>query len=81
METQAPTYDTTVDGQTVQKAYNLLKNPVEVKVGKTTYDTAVQIQNSKGLDLPATGGIGIAIFAVVGITMMIVSKKMNKEEV
>lgn len=81
VETQAPTYEETVDGQKVTKSYNLLKNPLEVQVGKTTYNTAVQVQNSKGLDLPATGGIGIAIFAVVGITLMVISKKMNKEEV
>ncbi|MBO5476663.1 MAG: SpaH/EbpB family LPXTG-anchored major pilin [Clostridia bacterium] len=81
VETQAPTYTDTVDGQTVTKSYNLLKNPVEVQVGKTTYETAVQVQNSKGLDLPATGGIGIAIFAVVGMTIMVISKKMSKEEV
>lgn len=81
VETQAPTYEDTVDEQTVTKSYNLLQNPVEVQIGKTTYDTAVIIQNSKGLDLPATGGIGIAIFAVVGITLMVISKKMNKEEV
>ncbi|MBO5476661.1 MAG: SpaH/EbpB family LPXTG-anchored major pilin [Clostridia bacterium] len=81
VETQAPTYIDTVDGQQVTKSYNLLKNPVEVQVGKTTYETAVQVQNSKGLDLPATGGIGIAIFVVAGMTIMVISKKMSKEEV
>lgn len=81
VETKAPTYKETVDEQPVTKLYNLLQNPVEVQIGKTTYDTAVTIQNSKGLDLPATGGIGIAIFAVVGITLMVISKKMSKEEV
>ena len=80
VETQAPTYEDTVDGQAVTKSYNLLQNPIEVQVGKTTYETAVQVQNSKGLDLPATGGIGIAIFAIAGITLMVISKKMSKEE-
>ena len=80
VETQAPTYKVTEGGQEVEKTYKLLKTPVEVKVGKTTHNTAVVVQNSKEIDLPATGGIGIAIFAVVGIGIMVISRKMNKEQ-
>ena len=80
VETQAPTYKVTEGGQEVEKTYKLLKTQVEVKVGKTTHNTAVVVQNSKEIDLPATGGIGIAIFAVVGIGIMVISRKMNKEQ-
>lgn len=80
VETQAPTYKVTEGEQEVEKTYKLLKTPVEVKVGKTTHNTAVVVQNSKEIDLPATGGIGIAIFAVVGIGIMVISRKMNKEQ-
>ncbi len=83
VETQAPTYTTTVNGEEVTKSYNLLLNPLEVKVGKTTYDTAVQVKNSKGFTLPETGGIGIILFVIVGISIMTIavikSKKENKE--
>ena len=80
VETQAPKYKVTEGEQEVEKTYKLLKTPVEVKVGKTTHNTAVVVQNSKEIDLPATGGIGIAIFAVVGIGIMIISRKINKEQ-
>ena len=76
VETQAPSYQE--DG--VTKYYNLLKNPVEVKVGKTTHQTAVQIQNSKGFDLPATGGIGLALFTVAGVAVMIGAVILNKKQ-
>lgn len=77
VETQAPTYE---DYDGITKYYNLLKSPVEVKVGKTTHEEVVQIQNSKGFDLPATGGIGIAIFAIAGITIMTISVVVNKKQ-
>ncbi len=80
VETQAPTYKETEGEQEVEKTYKLLKTPVEVKVGKTTHNTAVVVQNSKEIDLPVTGGIGVAIFAVLGIGMMVISRKMNKEQ-
>ena len=76
VETQAPSYQE--DG--VTKYYNLLKNPEEVKVGKTTHQTAVQIQNSKGFDLPATGGIGLALFTVAGVAVMIGAVILNKKQ-
>lgn len=77
VETQAPTYE---DYDGITKHYNLLKSPVEIKVGKTTHEEIVQIQNSKGFDLPATGGIGIAIFAIAGITIMTISVVVNKKQ-
>ena len=76
VETQAPSY--IEDG--VTKYYNLLKDPVEVQVGKTTHQTAVQIKNGKGFDLPATGSIGLAIFTVVGIAVMAGAVVLNKKQ-
>lgn len=80
VETEAPKYKETVDGTEVEKTYNLLKNPVEVKVGKTTHNTPVQVENSKGLNLPVTGGIGIALFVLVGISIMAYAVIMNKKQ-
>ena len=76
VETQAPSY--IEDG--VTKYYNLLKNPVEVQVGKTTHQTVVQIENGKGFDLPVTGSIGLAIFTVVGIAVMAGAVVLNKKQ-
>ena len=76
VETQAPSY--IEDG--VTKYYNLLKDPVEVQVGKTTHESAVQIENGKGFDLPATGSIGLAIFTVVGIAVMVGAVVLNKKQ-
>ena len=76
VETQAPSYQE--DGET--KYYNMLKSPVEVSVGKTTHTLPIQIQNSKGLTLPATGGIGIAIFAIAGIAIMAGAIVLNKKQ-
>ena len=76
VETQAPSYQE--DGET--KYYNILKSPVEVSVGKTTHTLPIQIQNSKGLTLPATGGIGIAIFAIAGIAIMGGAIVLNKKQ-
>lgn len=77
VETQAPSY--VEDG--VTKYYNLLKAPVEVKVGKTTHQSAVQISNGKGFDLPETGSIGLVIFLVAGISIMSVAYVLNKKQI
>ena len=79
VETEAPKYTEIVDGEEVEKTYKLLQNPIQVAVGKTTHNTPVQVQNSKGLNLPATGGIGIAIFMIVGLTIMTISIVKNKK--
>ena len=76
VETQAPSY--VEDG--VTKYYNLLKAPVEVMVGKTTHQSAVQIENGKGFELPETGSIGLAIFTVVGVAVMIGAVVLNKKQ-
>ena len=76
VETQAPSY--VEDG--VTKYYNLLKAPLEVQVGKTTHESAVQIENGKGFDLPETGSIGLAIFTVVGVAVMSIAYVLNKKQ-
>ena len=77
VETQAPSYQE--DG--VTKYYNLLKAPLEVKVGKTTHQSAVQIENGKGFELPETGSIGLVIFLVAGISIMSVAYVLNKKQI
>ena len=77
VETQAPSYQE--DG--VTKYYNLLKAPLEVQVGKTTHESAVQIENGKGFDLPETGSIGLAIFTIVGIAVMAGAVVLNKKQI
>ena len=77
VETQAPSY---VEDD-VTKYYNLLKAPLEVMVGKTTHQSAVQIENGKGFELPETGSIGLIIFLVAGISIMSVAYVLNKKQI
>ena len=59
VETQAP------------KGYVKLSTPVKAeKESATNYIVSKEITNSKTPTLPATGGIGIAIFLIIGTTIM-----------
>lgn len=59
VETQAP------------KGYVKLSSPVKAeKESATNYVISKEITNSKTPTLPATGGIGIAVFLVIGVTIM-----------
>ena len=77
VETQAPSY--LEDGKT--KYYNLLKAPLEVQVGSTTHESAVQIENGKGFELPETGSIGLIIFLITVISIMSTAYVLNKKQI
>ena len=52
--------------------YTLLKDPIEIKIsGSTKLGSQINIVNTKGFDLPTTGGAGTIIFTVGGITIML----------
>lgn len=73
VETKSPT----VDGV----KYNLLKDPVEVVINKTSHllpdDISVlgnwtyAILNKTGINLPTTGGIGTLLFYLIGGTLIV----------
>lgn len=61
--------------------YNLLQNAVEIKLtdadkngkldnGTDNVLTGIKVVNSKGFNLPVTGGIGTVLFTVVGVVLM-----------
>lgn len=83
--------------------YNLLKGSVEVKIGSdgtVTYksadaeafsdadpDLGVKVLNNTGAELPSTGGMGTAIFYILGSLLVLgagvilfTRKRMNKEQ-
>ncbi|PEN79798.1 hypothetical protein CN544_19870 [Bacillus toyonensis] len=68
-ETKAPTY-TKEDGKTA--SYQLLKDPIDVKVSENNQTVKLTIENNKsGWILPVTGGIGTNLFTVLGLTLMV----------
>ena len=59
-ETQAP------------NGYTSLKDPIEIKISESTkLVSQINIVNTKGFDLPQTGGAGTIIFTVGGIAIML----------
>ena len=64
--------------------YNMLKDPITVKVG-TENAFVAEIENKSGNELPSTGGIGTTIFYVLGGLMVtgavvvLVSKKRMEQ--
>ena len=63
--------------------YNLLKDPVPVKV-EAANNLIVEVANSTGSELPSTGGMGTTIFYVLGsilvlgaAVLLITKKRMN----
>lgn len=65
VETKAP-----VDAE--GDAYNLLKAPIAVTVNDASHTDAnkIVVENSKGFELPLTGGTGTTIFTICGIVIM-----------
>ncbi|AWC29941.1 hypothetical protein CG478_017355 [Bacillus cytotoxicus] len=71
VETKAPTY-TKEDGTT--GSYQLLKEPIDVTVNENKQSIKLTVENNKsGWILPATGGMGTAIFTVLGLVLMAVA--------
>ncbi len=68
-ETKAPTY-TKEDGTTA--SYQLLKDPIDVKISENNQTVKLSIENNKsGWILPVTGGIGTTLFTVLGLALMV----------
>ncbi len=68
-ETKAPTY-TKEDG--TKASYQLLKDPIDVKISENNQTVKLTIENNKsGWILPVTGGIGTTLFTVIGLTLMV----------
>ena len=63
VETKAPT------------GYNLLPDPVKVVVDKDSHEdsNAIQVLNFGGFELPSTGGIGTAVYTLMGSMTMAAS--------
>lgn len=74
VETKAPI----VNG----KPYNLLREPVQFEITKTSHeDTAImKIVNKTGLQIPQTGGVGTVLFTVVGIALMVLAIAMFRRK-
>ena len=52
--------------------YNLLKDPVKITVNKNSYayaNTSMNVKNVLKTQLPLTGGLGIILFAVIGLAI------------
>ena len=83
VETQAPSYEE--NGKI--KYYNLLEDPVEVKVTANSgvfSDSTTIIVNKKGIELPLTGGRFFYILVIIGVFAIITGTilyKRNKKEV
>ncbi|WP_162533052.1 LPXTG cell wall anchor domain-containing protein [Bacillus mycoides] len=68
-ETKAPTY-TKGDGTTA--SYQLLKDPIDVKISENNQSVKLTVENNKsGWILPVTGGIGTTLFTTLGVTLMV----------
>jgi fimbrial isopeptide formation D2 family protein/LPXTG-motif cell wall-anchored protein len=64
------------------KQYNLLREPAAFVVTKTSYDvgSTMDVENRSGLQIPQTGGIGTAIFTIVGGALMAYGVSMYRKK-
>lgn len=77
VETEAPTYQE--NGE--EKSYTLLSAPLKVAVSGTSHTTEIKVINKKPISLPLTGGIGTVLFAIAGVSLLVIGKSIKKEEV
>lgn len=77
VETEAPTYQE--NGE--EKSYTLLSAPLKVAVSGTSHTTEIKVINKKTISLPLTGGIGTVLFAIAGVSLLVIGKSIKKEEV
>ena len=52
------------------QGYNLLDKAESVVIANANKEDIVTVENSKGIQLPSTGGIGTTIFYAAGIVVM-----------
>lgn len=79
VEIKAPTYHE--NGET--RTYNLLRNPQEIEVTKTSYESETPtkiIINKTGFQLPKTGGVGTGILILLGLVLVVIGIKSMKKE-
>ena len=69
------------------EGYNLLHAPAELTVDGESHhqERVVTVINRSGVELPDTGGVGVAVFTVTGLGMMVaagvlLAQKKRKEE-
>ena len=78
------------------EGYNLLADPIEIKIEDTAVDGAAapiveipvqHVENSSGIELPSTGGIGTTIFYTLGgllavgaVVLLVTKKRMHNAE-
>ncbi len=82
-------YTVTIDGNTVdetESTYSTTINASGEVVEVTPGDSTSQIKNTKGVELPATGGMGTTIFYVIGTILvlgagilLVTRRRMNME--
>ena len=77
VEVEAPSY---VENEET-KYYTLLGEPLKVAVDGDSHTVAIEVVNRKPFSLPLTGGFGTVIFTVVGIAIIVIAKRIKKDEV
>lgn len=75
VEIETPTY-TDDNGET--KHYNLITKPIAFSIDGESQNSEIKVINKKQILLPLTGGIGVVLFAVLGVALFFIAKNMKK---